>query len=123
MDKINCIVVEDDPGFQTIIKSLINKIPELNLVNIFDNSVDAALFITRQKPHLIFMDVEIGGLTGLEVFDSLDYKPKTIVITADGSYAEEAKELEVDGFLTKPIADFNVFHQAVMKVIQEIKPA
>lgn len=118
MNKIRCIVIEDDPAFQTIYKTLIRKMPDLELLDMFDNSVDAALFITRKKPDLIFLDVEINGLNGLEVFDMLEYKPKTIVISGENKYQGEADDMEVDAFLTKPIKSFEEFKNTVHSVMK-----
>jgi two-component SAPR family response regulator len=112
-----CIIIEDDPAYQAIIKSLVKKIPELVILDVFDNSVDAALFITRKKPDVVFMDVEINGLSGLEVIDTLEKRPKTIVITSDASYESEANDLEVDAFLTKPIKGFELFEKTVRAVL------
>lgn len=118
MKKATCIIIEDDPAFQTILKSLVSKIPEIEILDIFDNSVDAALFITRKKPDLVFLDVEINGLSGLEVFDTLEKKPKTIVITGDRSYEAEASELEVDAFLTKPLPGFELLRSTIERVLE-----
>ncbi|MFY0689497.1 MAG: response regulator [Cyclobacteriaceae bacterium] len=118
MSNYKCIIVEDDPAFQTIIKSLVGRMPEIEILDVFDNSVDAALFVTRKKPDLLFMDVEINGLNGLEVLDSLeDDRPKTIVVTSEKKYAEEANELNVDAFLLKPIQSFDLFKETVEKVL------
>ncbi len=117
MSDIKCIIIEDDPAFQTIIRSLVSKLPNFEILDVFDNSVDAALFITRKKPDVVFMDVEINGLSGLEVIDSLEHRPKTIVITGERKYEEEASELEVDAFITKPISSFESFKEIVDKVV------
>ncbi len=117
MSPTRCIIIEDDPAFQTIIKSLVSRLPNFEILDLFDNSVDAALFITRKKPDLVFLDVEINGLNGLEVLDSLEHKPKTIVISGDKNYEAEAKDLGVDAFITKPISDFNSFKEIVEGVI------
>ena len=117
MKKATCIIIEDDPAFQTILRSLVSKIPEIEILDVFDNSVDAALFITRKKPDLLFLDVEINGLSGLEVLDTLENKPKTIVITGDQSYEAEASELEVDAFLTKPIQGFELLRSTIERVL------
>ncbi|MDH5608968.1 MAG: response regulator [Cyclobacteriaceae bacterium] len=122
MSKFKCIIIEDDPAFQTILKSLIGKIPELEILDVFDNSVDAALFITRKKPDLLFLDVEINGLSGLEVLDTLEIKPKTIVISSDKKYQDEASEMEVDAFMSKPIQGFDYFRKNVYDVLG-INPA
>jgi two-component system LytT family response regulator len=103
MSTVKCIVIEDDPAFQTIYKTLLRKMPEIELLDIFDNSVDAALFITRKKPDLVFLDVEINGLNGLEVFDTLEDKPKTIVISGEQKYQDEASDMNVDAFITNKI--------------------
>ena len=118
MGNVRCIIIEDDPAFQVIIKSLVSKLPDFEILDIFDNSVDAALFITKKKPDLVFLDVEINGLNGLEVLDSLIHKPKTIVISGEQKYQEEANELEVDAFITKPITSFEDFKATVEKVLQ-----
>jgi two-component system LytT family response regulator len=117
MKKTTCIIIEDDPAFQTILKSLVMKIPEIEILDVFDNSVDAALFITRKKPDLLFLDVEINGLSGLEVLDTLENRPKTIVITGDQSYESEASELNVDAFLTKPIQGFDLLKETIERVV------
>lgn len=119
MKKATCIIIEDDPAFQTILRSLIGRIPEIEILDVFDNSVDAALFITRKKPDLLFLDVEINGLSGLEVLDTLEKRPKTIVITGDQSYESEAKELEVDAFLTKPIKGFDLLKSTIERVLNK----
>ena len=117
MSDVKCIIIEDDPAFQTIIKSLVSKLPNFEILDVFDNSVDAALFITRKKPDLVFLDVEINGLSGLEVLDSLEQRPKTIVITGEQKYEDEASELEVDAFITKPISSFEDFKAVVNRVV------
>jgi two-component SAPR family response regulator len=117
MSTIKCIIIEDDPAFQTIIKSLVSKLPNFEILDVFDNSVDAALFITRKKPDIIFLDVEINGLNGLEVLDSLIHRPKTIVVTGEKKYEEEASELNVDAFIHKPISSFDDFKKTVDAVI------
>ena len=117
MNNVKCIIVEDDPAFQVILKSLIKKIPEIEIMDIFDNSVDAALLITRKKPDLLFLDVEINGLTGLEVLDTLLTRPKTIVISSEKKYMDEASELDVDAFMTKPITSFEMFENTVREVL------
>jgi two-component SAPR family response regulator len=119
MNPTKCIIIEDDPAFQVVIKSLLKRIPEIEIMDVFDNSVDAALFITRKKPDLVFLDVEINGLNGLEVFDSLERRPKTIVVTGEKKYLEEAKELEVDAFLTKPIQSFEHFRKTIEDVMSK----
>lgn len=119
MSSVKCIVIEDDPAFQTIYKTLIKKLPQLDLLDVFDNSVDAALFITRKRPDLVFLDVEINGLNGLEVFDTLEHKPKTIVISSDNKYEEEANDLKVDAFIQKPIKSFDHFKETVESVLSK----
>lgn len=116
MTPTRCIIIEDDPAFQVILKSLVGKLQHFEILDVFDNSVDAALFITRKKPDIVFLDVEINGLNGLEVLDSLEYKSKTIVITGDPNYETEARELGVDAFITKPIANFESFQEVVNSV-------
>ncbi len=117
MSNVKCIIIEDDPAFQVIIKSLVSKLPNFEILDVFDNSVDAALFITRKKPDLVFLDVEINGLNGLEVLDSLIHKPKTIVVSGEQKYADEAAELNVDAFITKPITSFENFKETVESVL------
>jgi two-component system LytT family response regulator len=118
MTKYKCIIVEDDPAFQTILKALLGRMPEIEILDVFDNSVDAALFITRKKPDLVFLDVEINGLNGLEVLDSLEKRPKAIVISGEQKYQEDASELNVDAFILKPIAGFDEFRNTIMGVME-----
>lgn len=117
MSKVKCIIIDDDIAFQTLLKTLIKRIPELELIGVFDNSVDAVLSITREKPDIIFLDVEIKGLSGLEVLETLDHMPRTIVISGHADYKDYAEELNADSFLVKPINNFEYFKSAVDKSI------
>jgi DNA-binding LytR/AlgR family response regulator len=119
--KINCIAIDDEPLALDKIREYIKRIGYLNLLESFDNAIDAIEFMKREKVDLIFLDVQMEELTGIQMLESLQEKPKVILTTAYDEYALKGYELDVCDYLLKPIS-FQRFLQACEKVYDQLYP-
>jgi DNA-binding LytR/AlgR family response regulator len=115
MEIIRCIVLEDEEPAQNLMRNYFNRIPELELVEVFDNALDASDFLRNNTVDLIFTDIEMPRLTGLDFIRMLSPKPQIIIITAYPNFALESYELDVLDYLKKPVT-FDRFKQGIEKV-------
>lgn len=118
---ISAFIAEDELFGREELKHQLSVYPEVLLLGEADNGVDAVKNIKELKPDLLFLDIEMPGLKGLEVMDSLssipDYKPFVIIVTAYDNYALKAFEYDVVDYLLKPI-DTKRFSTAMAKVVK-----
>jgi len=112
---INCIIVEDEPLALKRTKEYVEKISYLNLLQSFDNGFEAIVFLKKQHVDLIFLDIKMDELTGIQLLESLEKKPYVIFTTAYSEYALKGYELNVIDYLLKPFT-IERFIQAVEKV-------
>ena len=112
---IRCLIVEDEPIAQDIIENFIGRLPFLELAAKVGNVFEAYEVLSRQTIDLIFCDIEMPQISGLEFLKSLSQRPQVIMTTAFHQYAHEGFELDVTDYLLKPIA-FERFLRAVHKV-------
>jgi len=123
MEKINCIAVDDEPLCLQQIINYIERVEFLNLVASFDNGFDALNYLKTREVDLIFLDIQMDELTGVDLIESLHSKPDFIFTTAFDHYALKAFELQAVDYIQKPLS-FKRFMQAVDKFIQVCsKPA
>ena len=118
---MKCIIVDDDLIALKLIKQLISKVPEIELVNEFTSAQDALDFINdKNKIDLIFLDIEMPQMSGLEFIRAQNHKAQIVLVSGHSGYAAEAFDYNVTDFLTKPL-QFERFLKAVQKVkeIQE----
>jgi len=118
MDKINCIIIEDEKPAQEILESFIGRVEWLELKKTFDNALDVTPYLTRGDIDLIFLDIQIPNLTGLDFLRAGKNLPQVIITTAYSEYAVEAFDLEVKDYLIKPFS-FGRFLKAVNRVAQK----
>jgi|AntAceMinimDraft_3_1070362.scaffolds.fasta_scaffold03418_2 DNA-binding LytR/AlgR family response regulator len=116
---INCIIVEDEPLALKRTKEYVKKISYLNLLQSFDNGFEAIGFIKKQQVDLIFLDIRMDELTGIQLLESLEKKPYVIFTTAYSEYALKGYELNVIDYLLKPFT-IERFIQAVEKVFVQL---
>ena len=90
---INCIIVEDEPLALKRTKEYVEKISYLNLLQSFDNGFEAIGFLKKQHVDLIFLDIKMDELTGIQLLESLEKKPYVIFTTAYSEYALKGYEL------------------------------
>ena len=80
--KINCIVIEDEPLALKKVSGYINRIDYLNLLSVFSNAIDAIGFLKTNAIDLIFLDIRMKSLNGIQFLESLNSKPKVIITSA-----------------------------------------
>lgn len=112
---INCIVVDDEPLARQLIESYINQLPEINCLGSFQTAVEAFTALHQLRIDVMFLDIELPGITGLNFIKSLKTNTKVIFITAYTEYAVEAFEIEATDYLVKPVT-FERFLKAVQKI-------
>lgn len=117
--KITCIAVDDEPLALEKIKSYISKVSFLNLVASFSNAIETLDFLRNNKVDLMFLDIQMDELTGIQLLEILTNKPKIIFTTAYDSYALKGYELDVEDYLLKPIS-FDRFLYSVNKIYNKI---
>lgn len=116
---ISCIAVDDEPLALNIIKVYSEKIPFLNLARSFDNAIDVIDFLKNNRIDMMFLDIQMEELTGIQLLKVLTYKPKVILTTAYDSYAIKSYELDVTDYLLKPFS-FERFTKAVNKAYEQV---
>lgn len=113
---IRCLVVDDEPLALEILTDYIAKIPELSLVKSTVNAIEALAIVQRGDADLVFLDVQMPELTGIQFLKIINGKCDVILTTAYPQYALESYELNVVDYLLKPIA-FDRFYKSVQKVL------
>jgi len=117
--KINCIAIEDEPLALKKIREFIEQVDYLNLLEGFNNAVDAIGFLKKNPVDLIFLDIRMKKLSGIQFLESLQFKPKVIITSAYDEYALKGYELEVADYLLKPFT-FERFLRSVDKVYNQL---
>lgn len=119
---MNCIIVDDDKMSRKVLEEFVKRTDSLNLINIYNNAVEAinALKNCQEPIHLIFLDVEMPDMTGIEFLNSLkEVTSQIIIVSAKEKYAITAFEYDVTDYLLKPIS-YARFYKAVDKVYKRI---
>ncbi|MDC8004076.1 LytTR family DNA-binding domain-containing protein [Aureisphaera galaxeae] len=114
MTKLRCIAIDDEPLALQVIQSHVDQIPDLELITTFPNPVEATTVLQTDAIDLIFLDIEMPLVSGIDFLKSLHNPPKVIFTTAYRNYALESYELDVVDYLLKPIS-FTRFFKAVNK--------
>jgi DNA-binding LytR/AlgR family response regulator len=115
---IKCIIVDDEPLAIEIVESYVSKIEQLQLMGTFRNAIQAFAFLQQHQVDLIFLDIQMPKLSGIDFLKTLKNPPKVIFTTAFRDYALDGFELEVVDYLLKPIP-FDRFLKAVAKVMHQ----
>src|SRR3978361_2109910 len=119
---IRCLVVDDEPLALNILEDYISKMPFLQLIKATTNPIEALTLVQQGDIDLVFLDVQMPELTGIQFLRIANGKAKVILTTAYPQYALEGYELDVVDYLLKPIA-FDRFFKAAQKAQSVIHPA
>ncbi len=112
---INCIIIEDEPLALERTKNYVLKLPDLNLLATFENATDALLFLRNTMVDLVFLDIHLGEISGIQLLEAASQKFEVIITTAYDEFALKGFELNVADYLMKPFT-FDRFLKAVEKV-------
>ena len=111
---MNCIALDDEPLALDIIEAYVKKHPELHLVACCNNAAEASEILKKQSIDLMFLDIQMPGINGLNFIRSLEQKPLFMFTTAYSEYAIDAFKVDAIDYLLKPIA-YDRFEKAVEK--------
>ena len=120
-DKYNVIIVDDEYLARKLLQDYVSKVESLQLVATCSNAIEAMNALNDQQVDIMFLDIQMPDLTGLELVRSLEQKPAVIFTTAYSEYAVDAFELSVVDYLLKPF-NFPRFIQAINKAIGTEQP-
>lgn len=113
--KINAIIIDDEPLAIDVLKKFSDTIDYLNLTKTFTNPVEAIKFLSENKIDLIFLDIEMPMINGVDLVEALNSKPSIIFTTAFPQYAVDGFNLDAVDYLLKPIS-YKRFLKAINKV-------
>lgn len=113
--KIKCIITDDEPVAREGLQSYVEKVDFLALTGVCEDAIQLNTLLKTEQPDLLFLDIEMPYLSGLDLLATLSNPPKVIITSAYEQYALKGYELDVTDYLLKPIS-FERFLKAVNKV-------
>jgi two-component system, LytTR family, response regulator len=119
MDKYTCIIIEDEPLALEKKKDFVMKVPFLHLSATFDNALTGLAYLNNNKVDVLFLDINMDELSGIELLESSKINSQVIITTAYQEYALKGYELQITDYLLKPFT-FNRFLQAVNKAQENL---
>jgi len=117
--KIKCIIIDDEPLSISVIKNHLNEFKNIELLATFNNPIEALSIIENNKIDVIFLDINMPKMSGLEFVKTLKNKPYIVITTAYREFAVESFDLDVLDYLVKPIP-FGRFYKAINKIQSRI---
>jgi DNA-binding LytR/AlgR family response regulator len=114
MKKLSCIIVDDEPVARKILHEFVEQVPFMDLQGKFENAIKAEAFLKNNIVDIIFLDIEMPKVSGLQLLQKTHIESIVILTTAFSQYALEGYELDVIDYLLKPFA-FSRFLKAVQK--------
>ncbi len=116
---LNCIVVDDDEMSRKVVAHFIEKTKTLQLTHDFSNAIDALKYLDEEHVDLIFLDVQMPEMSGMDFINALEKDIEIILITSEEKYAVEAFEKKVTDYLVKPI-EYGRFLQAAQEAERNV---
>ena len=118
--EIKCLIVDDEELALNVLEKYISTLPSLHLVGKCENALDAISFLHENKVDLLFLDLNMPELSGLDMLKTLSDPPMVIITTAYSEYALESYEYDIVDYLLKPIK-LERFIKAVNKVVRQLQ--
>ena len=119
MNKLKCVIIDDDQGAHLVINHYIKEVKTLLLMGSFYNAIEGLEYLYKNEVDIIFLDINMPGLSGIEMLEILSTLPHIILTTAYAEYALEGYKYEVVDYLVKPF-DFKFFLLAIDKVMKKV---
>ena len=119
--KIRCLLVDDEPLALSVLEKYVNQVVDMKLIASCESALEAFQILQKHQVDLIFLDIQMPELTGLQFLRSLEKAPKVIITTAYREYAFDGFDLDVLDYLLKPIS-FERFLKAITKYYRIISP-
>jgi len=113
--KLKCLIIDDEPLAHEVLEGYIEKVNQLEIAGHCYSAIEAINFINKTKVDVLFLDINMPELSGLEMLETLSYSPKVILTTAYSEFALEGYEHGVVDYLMKPIR-FSRFLKAVNRI-------
>lgn len=120
MNKYTCIIVDDETLAQELIETHLAKFPNVEILAKCHTTMEALSVLNDRQVDMMFLDIEMPDLTGIELLKALDKQPYTVFTTAYSEYAIESYELNVVDYLLKPVR-FERFFKAMTKILNLLK--
>jgi DNA-binding LytR/AlgR family response regulator len=117
--RIKCLIIEDEPLAREVLRDYVRKLDDFEIAGEYENALEALSFLKQHRVDLIFLDINMPQLTGIDFLRSLSHPPKTIITTAHRKYALEGFDLQVLDYLLKPYS-FERFFQAIEKYYETL---
>jgi two-component system, LytTR family, response regulator len=115
--QLNCLIVDDEPLSQDVIIDFVNACPELNLLGVCNDALEAGEYLKRDKIDILFLDINMPKLSGISFVKSLKEPPLFVIITAYPEFALEGFEVDAVDYLVKPVS-FERFRTAVNRLLE-----
>ncbi|MGL1885841.1 MAG: LytTR family DNA-binding domain-containing protein [Reichenbachiella sp.] len=117
---MKCMIVEDELPAVKVLENYISKFSDLELVSVHHNAMDAIAELQKREYDILFLDIQLPGITGIQMLSALSHYPNVVLTTAHREYAIEGYELQVSDYLLKPIS-FDRFTKSIAKIYQSKK--
>jgi two-component system, LytTR family, response regulator len=118
---MRCVVIDDEPLARQLLADFIVRVPELSLEGSFSSALTSLELLRKKQVDVLFLDIQMPDITGIEFLKALDNKPLVVFTTAFAEHAVQGYELDVVDYLLKPF-DFNRFLKCVTKINQRLIP-
>ncbi len=113
---MTCIIIDDETTARAVVNHLCSQIPKLDVIEEFDNAIDAIKFLNQQTIDVAFLDIHMPGFSGIDFVQTLKNPPHIVLTTSDTDYAIEAYEYaSIVDYLVKPI-NLQRFEKAIQKI-------
>jgi len=121
MKNLRCLIVDDEAPARKVVEKFLTDMPGTEIVGQCKNAFEAMEMLAKEKPDLMFLDINMPNLSGMQLMKTLDKAPMVIITTAYREYALESFELDVVDYLHKPVS-FERFIKAVNKARAKLEP-
>lgn len=98
---IKCVAIDDDPIFLKLLKSFFKRIEHCELIGTYDNPVDGVIAVVKYKPQVLLLDLEMPYMDGFESLDTLDNRPKILMISAHLDRPDLPKGMDINKYIDK----------------------